>query len=257
MQWTKPTLQEIDKDLVKKATQLVKLNLSKDLFTSLVKKSTIQFLFSTYYTKTVDFYNEELSTVSLASLNVLIAKLRSEPSSRLPDIYDYKLEGEYGPGEVLLFLLVKGSTLGGRSSRAADLILPGSNYEVKAVQKDASGRLYDFTFADTDFNKILEEIKKIDTKNIPQTDDIGRTVINNLRDGKLPFDKLKSEKFIELEKQYQSLARNYFKSNAIFISADKKNLAEVLAVKTASQMKTATITIERYNQKQLKPFVKF
>lgn len=257
MQWIKPTAQIIDKDLIYKATQIVKLNLSKDLFKSLDKKSTIQFLFSTYYSKSVDFFNEQVNNVSLSTLNNLITKLRLEPNSRLFDIYNYKLEDEFGPGEVLLFLLIGGSTLGGKSSKASDLILPGSKYEVKSVQKDASGRFFDFNFANTDFTNILEKIRKIDTKNIPQTGDIKRSTINNLRNGTFPFDKPKSEKFIAVEKEYQSLARDYFISNVIFISANSINLSEILAIKTQYQMQSATITIDRFNQKTLKPYVKF
>jgi len=255
MVWTTPSAQIIDKELVKKATEIVKLNLSKNLFTSTDKKSTIQYLFSTYYNKSVDFYNESVSSLSETTLNNLIRKLRNEPGSRLADIYDFKVEGEYGPGEVLFYLLVKDATLGGKGSKGADLILPSQSFEIKAARKKSSGELFNFKLGDIDFSSIINELRKI--KGVNSYGDINKTVFDNLRAGNLPFDKESQKKFLEIEKQFQNLARTYFKNSVIFISTNPTNLAEIYAIKSTLEMQRAIFFIDVYTQNTLKPIVKF
>lgn len=254
MVWTTPTAQIIDKELVKKATEIVKLNLSKDLFTSTDKKSTIQYLFSTYYNKSVDFYNESVSSISETTLNNLIRKLRNESGSRLVDIYDFKVEGEYGPGEVLFYLLIKGATLGGKGSRGADLILPDKSYEIKAARKKSTGELFNFKLGDIDFSGLINELRKI--KGINAYGDINKTVFDNLRAGNAPFDKERQKQFLEIENKFQNLARTYFKNSVIFISANPTNLAEIYAIRTPLEMQRATFYMEVYTQNTLKPMVK-
>ena len=254
MAWTTPSTQIIDKDLVKKATEILKLNLSKDLFTKTDKKSTIQYLFSTYYSKSLDFYNECVSSISETTLNGLIRKLRNESGSRLKDIYGYTVEGEYGPGEVLFYLLTKDSTLGGKNSRGADLIFPGGSYELKAVKKyAASGLFYDFKLGDTDFSTLLGKLRKI--KGVNQAGDIQKSVIDKLRSGDAPFDKDAQKAFLLIEKEFQDLARNYFKSSSIFISSADSNLAEIYAIKSPTEIQRINFFIERFTSNTLKPMV--
>ena len=255
MVWTTPTTQVIDRDLIKKATEIVKLNLSKDLFKNTEKKSTIQYLFSTYYFKSVDFYNESVSTLSESTLNALIRKLRNESGGRLKDLYDYKVEGEYGPGEVLFYLLIKDAVLGGKSSRGADLILPTQSFEIKSTRKYAStGLYYNFKLGDSDFTSIITKLRAI--KGIPQSGDIQKTILDNLRAGNAPFDKDRQKVFLEIEKEYQTLARSYFKNSVIFISSNPTNLADIFAIKTPAEIQRASFYIETLTQTTLKPMVK-
>lgn len=254
MAWTTPSSQVIDKDLVKKATEILKLNLSKDLFTKTDKKSTIQYLFSTYYSKSLDFYNECVSSISESTLNGLIRKIRNESGSRLKDIYGYTVEGEYGPGEVLFYLLTKDSTLGGKNSRGADLLLPGGSYEIKAVKKyAASGLYYDFKLGDTDFSALIGKLRKI--KGVAQSGDIQKSVIDKLRSGDAPFDKDSQKVFLQIEKEFEKLAQAYFKSAAMFISSSDTNLAEIYSIKSTAEMQRVKFFIERFTSNTLKPMV--
>ena len=57
---------------------------------------------------------------------------------------------------------------------------------------------------------------------------INITVFDNLRAGNAPFDKERQKQFLEIENKFQNLARTYFKNSVIFISANPRNLAEIM-----------------------------
>jgi hypothetical protein len=253
---TSTTTQKIDRDLVRKATEVAKLNLSKDLFRNTDKKTTIQYLFTAYYTKAVDFYNDSVTSIDVTTLNGLIRKIRNESGSRLKDIYDYKVEGEYGPGEVLFYLLTKDGSLGGKSSRGADLFLPSNSYEIKAVRKYVStGYYYNFKLGDTDFSSLVTRLRNI--KGIPKSGDIQKSILDKLRSGQSPFTKDNQIEFNSIEEEFQIIVKSYFKNSVIFISSADNNLAEIYDIKTPSEIKRAKFLIETFSYNTLKPMVKF
>jgi hypothetical protein len=244
----------MDQDFITRAlgSKIVNLNLSTRDFMSTKNKEEIRFLFQTHVMPelTKDMFT---NTLSANHLNSCISKLSN--SLAYSRVYSgYGLKG-IGSGEVIIYLLIDGATLGGQSSAGVDVSVGGQKYEMKGASISSDGRkAYDFRLGGTvdavSMNNLVNSIYELcKTNNIPvtNTSGIGSRVIDQLR-----TNNKTSKKFGEIEKQFKPIVQNYFSDNNIIFLDDKRR-GYIASVK---KIKNDDISIYRITQGKIKPAVK-
>ena len=218
----------LDAEFLARALQVTSFNLSASDLTSLKYKKEIQHLFNIHFFPGFDI-NKTVDSVDVTKLNGLISELKSINSSKFRNLHSYNLKG-IGPGEVTLYFLINNAYLGG-GSKKGDVIINGSEYEVKAVNVSngvATGFFLGRTVGvDAAKVKIAELAKKLKLGGTPS--EINKTIINNIK-AKAP------EEFKEIEEEYAAVAvKEYFNNKqVVFINNGASNLGRIEAVKYVS-----------------------
>ena len=164
------------------------------------------------------------------SLNNCIQAFKAgEAPGKFNLLFDYTLKG-LGAGEVLLFLIIDKSYIGGGSSAAIDLISPTKKFEIKSAKFNQGSKFYyDFRFGgtiqDTGIKDALLELGK-------KTMDGSVVMFNknatNNSSLAIPATKMRTiaethkEEFLQIEKDYRNVVGEYLGSTylVVFDSSD-------------------------------------
>lgn len=239
---------KLNLDFIKRAEQVTSFNINAADFQTLDHKKELQHLFNKHFFPNFDL-SKTIKSVDQSQLNKLIVLLKSEDSAMFAKLHAYNLKG-VGPGEATLFFLIDTARLGGGSSAGVDLLVGGTNYEVKAVKVSADRVASDFKLGGTvpladimtDLNKLRESLKLGGSRT-----EISGSITETMRT-KDP------KRFDDIEKKYAALAYEYFKAHeVIFINnGSGSNLGRIEAVKKISKK---DIMIERVTSGTVKPKV--
>lgn len=124
-------ISDLDAEFLKRAQRVTSFNLRSTDFTSLTYKKEIQHLFHVHFFEDFDLDDTIKGQPTVRKLNEAIKKLKSSNLRNFKALHAYNLKG-VGPGEATLYFLLDDAHLGGGSSAGVDLVVDGTNYEVKA-----------------------------------------------------------------------------------------------------------------------------
>lgn len=187
--------------------------------TNLKYKDTIRSIFFDNWFPKIDKKGAIVDKVSMASLNRSIQLYKKANPQKFDLLYNYDLRG-LGPGEVLLYLIVNDSHLGGGSSAASDLIIGSSTYEIKSSKRNVGGGFYhDFRFGKTiDDDAIKGELLALGKKS-----NLINQNITNSSSLAIPGTKMKEiadknkEEFEDIEKRYCSIVKKYLGNTSLVV----------------------------------------
>lgn len=244
-EWVQIFENELDIEFLKRAESVKNLNLYAKDFQTNKYKSEIRFLFKKHFLTSLNSTRQ----VKEADLNSIISKLKSENFSNFERVFKYKPDG-IGPGEVLLFLLIDNSELGGGSSAGTDLTVSGKNYEIKAASISSDYFAYNFKVGATfDVTDVVQDLLNVcELVGIKKRNEINITDINMIK-SKAPIE------WEALEEKYRNvLYENYFKDHEIIFlnNNPSKKFGDVERIKL---VKKEDIFLERYTSNVLKPKV--
>lgn len=241
----------LDLEFIKRATRITSFNLSETDFTSLTYKDEIKHIFSTYLIP--ELANLPYAGSISTSINSSISTLKQ--SSNFMNLYNYKKIEGVGPGEVMLFLLVKGVRLGGAGSAGVDVIDGSTGYEVKAASITGDRKYaYDFTTGGTvkEVPLIITQMQKL-AKSINIT-----TSGNEISPNTLKAIKAKSpERYKEIEKQYSKAVGNYFAGHKTIFMNNKGGGAQAIGTVAAiKNVNPSDISMYHITRGNIKPIIK-
>jgi len=198
--------------------------------------------------------------VDMRELNTKIKILKR--SNRFNDIYDANIKG-VGPGEVLLYLLLNNSYLGGGKSAGADIFVDNIGYEIKAVKISAETNIAsDFRFGGTidagiqrkiisSLEDLVKQYNNKTNKTLKATSEaINKLVIDEIKrsEFKNAFEKIEKQ-------QFREFASSYFKKPVIFI--DNRNNSTKGMILYSGEVLKDNIFIHRVTQGTVRPAIKF
>lgn len=227
-------------------------------------KETIRAIFYDNWFPKINKKNATInsSRINMDSLNNCIEAFRSgQDPGKFNLLYDYTLKG-LGAGEVLLYLIIDNSSIGGGSSAAIDLTVDGKNFEIKSgLLTQSDGSYHDFRFGGTindhDIKKALLELGKV-------TMDGGAYIVN--KNGivnsslAIPGTKMRKiqeknkEEFEAIEKEYSKLVKEYF-GETYLVVFDRTD-GSIKFLKKGRSMVEGDIGIYRIAQGTIEPRVK-
>lgn len=240
----------MDKNFIKRATQISAFNFFSSDFTSLTYKKEIQSLFQMHFFPNFDLKNT-LTSVDKNRLNQLIAELKKAGSDKFQYLHAYNLKG-IGPGEVTLYFLLDNAHLGGGSSAGVDLVVGSKQYEIKAVTVSRDGYASNFKLGGT--VPLVEILNGLFELNMKLKLGGSRTEINGSAIQKMKQQS--PDEYNKIEDKFREVAyNNYFKKHeVIFINnVDGSSYGNIAAVKNVQKQ---DIMIERVTSGTVKPKVK-
>jgi len=241
-------MDNIDWKFVKRAEKVTSFNLDAKDFTVQKNKESIQHIFNKHFFPKFDL-SKTLDRVDATQLNRLISELRSENPAMLQAMHFYNLKG-VGPGEVLIYFLVKNGFLGGGSSSGVDFITPGKGYEIKAVEVNQAGYATNFKVGGTfDLSPILRRATELKKLAGAGGEGVNLSAIKLIKQ-KIPGEWEKVDKaFVELTYD------KYFQHHHVIFMNNRKN-AQLGAIEAIKQVKREDIVLERITSGTAKPAVK-
>lgn len=238
----------LDLEFIRRATRVTSFNLSESDFTSTRYKDEIRHIFQTHLIpelEEVDYAN----SIDM-SLNSKIAVLKRSPN--FMNLYNYKMMG-IGPGEIMLYVLVKDARLGGAGSAGKDIMVGGTGYEVKAAGISGDRRFAkDFTTGGT-----IKEIPTIISKMQLLAKSLNISISGNeISQNTLKLMKQRApEQYQAIDIEYGEAAGRYFAGHdTVFMNnsgGGKSMIGNVAAVKRVMPTDISMYHITRGNIKPL------
>lgn len=223
-------VETFDASFIKRATKVTSFNLQARDFESLTYKKEIQYLFKTYFFPNFDLGNT-VNGFQVDRINGLVDALKSENAKALAALHKYSLKG-VGPGEVLMYFLIKDAHLGGGSSAGVDLVVGSEQYEIKSVERHSSGYVYGFKLGGTvNIADITQDIVALakqfkDDLRLTRPTEIGKVALQKLSE-------LAPREYNEIVGRYRKAAYDgYFKLHPIIFmyNTGKRNMGKIIAV---------------------------
>ena len=252
---------DLDADFLKRAQKVTSFNLSSGDFTSLKYKKEIQHLFRTHMFPAFDLDNTISGPPNVTKLNKLIKNLKAISAKNFRNLHNYNLKG-VGPAEATLFFLLDNAHLGGGSSGGVDIVINGTNYEVKAgnLPGDGGGKeIIGFKLGGT--VPIAKEVKAaLEIRDVdPKIARLGRerTGVNGSQIKAIMKDrKLAARWKKEVEIPYAKEAAKYLGKNKIIFMINTTPASRIGEVAAIMKPKLADISIDVVTQGTIKPRVK-
>jgi len=247
----------LDSIFLRRAIEVTSFNLKEIDFKSLQYKEEIRFLFTDAWFPGLDTKKVFTTKTDAKSLQKSIDVLKSSNLSGFNKLFSYKA-GAVGPGELMLFFICDKGHLGGGNSAGVDLVVNGTNFEVKAVLPKKSQSLgfqvlSDFKLGGTvNLSPVITKLSEL----LKSKELIKQTAKNTEMKGSLIDQVRSTDEFKEIEHEYAKLAKEYFgKHDIIFLNNAKavKNRGDVLSL---SNVDIGDIFIERVTSGTVKPLIK-
>lgn len=228
-------------------------------------KATIRAIFYETWFPGINKKNARIKpySINLNNLNQCIKAFKDvDKSQKFNLLFDYTLKG-LGAGEVLLYLIIDDSYIGGGSSAAIDLIAPGIQLEIKSgLLTQSDGSYHDFRFGgtiiDTEIKDALLELGK-------NTKDGGAYIINEntIVNSSLAITPTRMRKiedankkeFKDIEKRYCEIVSKYLKDTHLVVFDRKTGFVKFL--KKGTSMVDGDIGIYRISGGTIEPRVFF
>jgi hypothetical protein len=234
---------------IQRVTKITTLNFRPSDFTSLDYKSDVQFVINTFLFP--EFKIVQLNSVNINSLNSSIVKLKKENPNAFDSLFaSYNLKG-LGPGEVLLYFLIKNAYLGG-GTLSSDLFVGSKGYEIKSVSVSSDRYAYNFKTGGTvPLSNIIEDLYMLALE--VGLSDVSRVSISQGAIAKIRGKEPK--KLAKIIEEYKEITyESYFKLHPfIFIRNETSNKGRIEAV---TNVKKDDIVLERVTSGVIKPRVK-
>ena len=242
-------------DFIKRVIGLRTLNFTISDFTGdsgIKYKTDIQNLFSNYYfNNSIDFEKISIGSVNKNELNTLIRRIKTKNLTKFNYIYRYPVTANrFGPGEILLYLLLKDAALGGFTN-GVDIINGSEKYEVKAarISLNKISSNYNLGGKISRENELIVELSNLCKKYGIQgnSTSINTRTIDHLRNNY-------SSEFEPIESRYASTAASeYFKNDIIFINNNDNNDKGLIV--SIKRPVASDIQIERVSEGRIKPAI--
>lgn len=238
-----------DMEFLNRAEKVTSFNLQPKDFETNDNKNAIQWLFKSHFFPKFNL-DKTGDGIDMNRLNKLIDQLRSENRALLQALHKYPMKG-LGPGEILLYFLVKDGYLGGGTSAGVDMTTTSDNkkYEIKACNLSTDKFLFNFKLGGT-FN----------------TSDLITEALNLKRDAKAGGEGVNTSAIKEIKKQFPTewntledkyrdrAYENYFKKHAtIFMYNSTSKMGSIITVKN---VKKEDIFLDRVTSGIIKPRIK-
>lgn len=220
------------------------------------------------------------SSISTSSLKSAVDKLRASSGSEYDRVFSETYNNAFGPGEVLLFLLINGAKLSGKNE-SFDVTAGSKKFEVKAVEINQAsagstregmkpayagfffgGKLGFIDESTQLFNlaSAINDKEKTNYIEYSKSKGISRTHIDRLRKYNKPLD-IKSgnrvQTFEEIENSFRKKVIGYFQGKTvIFLSAKSPRRGDIFSVETITASDRNRIHIESVTMNNnIKPFI--
>lgn len=199
-------------------------------------------------------WSVDYTKINITNLNRSINVFKDADLTKFNLLYDYTLKG-LGPGEVLLYLIINDSFLGGGSSAATDLIVKNLNFEIKSGKREGSGFYHDFRFGGT----INDQEIKNELLSLGQANNL---ISKNVTAGSslaIPhalmkkIESLNKEEYLKIEKKYCNIVKNYFNQTSIVIF--DRNSKEIKILKQGNTINEGDVGIYRIANGIIEPKV--
>ena len=242
-------------DFIKRVTSLELLNLMTQDFTGekgLNYKTDIQSLFSKYYFKnTINFKEIALNNVDKDKVNILINQIKAANLSSFNYIYKYPIpSNRFGPGEIVLYLLLTNASLGGITV-GVDLVDGNNSYEIKAVRVLRNLYCKNFNVGSKIPNEseLIVELSTLCKERGIQ----GNSTTINTKEIKL-LRKRNIPEFESIQSRYANIvASDYFKNETIFINNnDTNDKGLIVSIKRPT---SKDILIDRVSEGRIRPMI--
>ena len=244
-------MRNLDPIFLKNALQKTSFNIGEKDMQSTKYKSEIRYL---YMQHMFPKFPERLfvSQVNKNSLNRAINALKSENNAQFQNLLKFQ-PGGLGPGEVLMYFLIDGASLGGAGSAGVDLVVGSKKYEIKAAVIKADGsEAYGYKTGGT-FNIADLMVRFSDLKR--KAGGTGSMTEIGVKDIALIKSKGHEAEYQKLNEDYGKRAYdNYFKNHEIMFIRNNPG-ANIGTVEALMTPKMNQISIERMTSGTIKPTV--
>ena len=244
-------MRNLDPIFLKNALQKTSFNIGEKDMQSTKYKSEIRYL---YMEHMFPKFPERLfvSQVNKNSLNRAINALKNENNAQFQNLLKFQ-PGGLGPGEVLMYFLIDGASLGGAGSAGVDLVVGSKKYEIKAAVIKADGsEAYGYKTGGT-FNIADLMVRFSDLKR--KAGGTGSMTEIGVKDIALIKSKGHEAEYQKLNEDYGKRAYdNYFKNHEIMFIRNNKG-AGIGTVESVMTPKLNQIEIERMSGGTIKPTV--
>ena len=261
---------DLDVDFLNRAQRVTSFNLRTSDFESTQYKGEIQHLFHRTFFPNFNLANTLKGQPTVAKLNRLIGQLKRESFINYNRLHFYNLKG-VGPGEATLYFLLDDAHLGGGGSAGVDLVVSGTNYEVKACLVSRDGALSGFKLGGTaPVGNLVSELVKYKKELGLKTQGKGENEVSISQ--MAAIKNAYPSQYAKMEAEYGRIAGRYFGDvPVIFMNNNSSNKIdpEDTAQKTRQLSTTAggVVAIRRVrsshikmqvaSQGTLKPVIKF
>lgn len=186
-----------------------------------------------------------INGVDKSRINSAISMLKTNNSSSLNEMYNFKPKKDAGPGEFLLYFLINSSSIEG----IGDLKLNGQTFEVKSTKiTNSFGGKHAYDFETGTYNS-FDTISKLNllAKELFNQKDAD---FNKLK--KSQIDEMRSnKKYKEIEMSYaKNVVENYFKNDDVIFFDRKTQLIESI-----KKVKPSDIAIYRVDRGSVYPLI--
>ncbi len=237
----------MDRNFIKRATNITSFNLTTKDFETTKYKEEIQHIFQLHFFPKFSLDNTT-DNINMQKLNSNIQKLKNENYELFLKMHSYNLKG-VGPGEVTLFFLVNNAVLGGGSSAGVDVLVGAKKYEVKAVDVSPAGYASNFKLGATfDLSDVVAGLTELKRRVGAGGEGVNKAALEAIK-RKYP------DELAALEKKFVDRSYdNYFKDHEIiFIQNSTRNIGNILNIK---KVKKEDISLERVTSGVAKPLVR-
>lgn len=261
---------DLDVNFLNRAQKITSFNLKAADFESLQYKAEIQHLINRHFFPKFDLSQTLKGQPNVAKLNKLIDKLKQESFINYNRLHFYNLKG-VGPGEATMYFLMDDAQLGGGGSAGVDLVVAGTQYEIKASLYSAKEKVVTgFKLGGTaPLSGILSELLKYKKELKLETAGKGQNEVNGKQ--MAAIQKAYPNEYAKLDAEYARIAGRYFGNTpVIFINnnssnkvdpedtAEKtrqlsRNAGNILAIKKVA---ARDVTMQVASQGTIKPKVK-
>ena len=261
---------DLDMKFLNRAEKVTSFNLKAADFESLQYKAEIQHLLNKHFFPNFDTSETLKGQPNISKLNKLIDKLKQQSFIDYNRLHFYNLKG-VGPGEATMYFLMDDAQLGGGGSAGVDLVVGGTQYEIKASLYSANEKVATgFKLGGTaPLSGILSQLLKYKKELNLQTAGKGQNEVNGNQ--MAAIRKAYPSEYAKLDAEYGRIAGKYFGNTpVIFINnnssskvdpedkAEKtrqlsRNAGNVLAIKKVT---ARDVTMQVASQGTIKPKVK-
>jgi len=214
---------DLDVNFLNRAQKITSFNLKTADFESLQYKAEIQHLIHRHFFPKFDLGQTLKGQPNVAKLNKLIDKLKQESFINYNRLHFYNLKG-VGPGEATMYFLMDDAQLGGGGSAGVDLVVAGTQYEIKASLYSANEKtVHGFKLGGTaPVSGILNQLIQYKKELKLATAGKGQNEVNGTQ--MAAIQKAYPSEYAKMQADYARIAGRYFGNTpVIFINNNSSN----------------------------------
>ena len=251
----------LDFDFIRQAEKPTRFNIDvKDLIPRL--QNTIRYLYVKNFFPKFAKKDNFLKSFNAIKINNAIKLLKQENKTQFSNMYQFDQSG-IGPGELMLYFLIDGSSVGGGGSAGVDLIVGNKQYEAKSAEFDKGrNQVKGFKLGGTgELAPILAAAQRLKKKHDAVVNPIGTMKRSNKISeiNKQQMDKLKElepKAWAQIEKNYSSVAKTYFgTTNLVFMHSKRASGGKIGEIFASGIINANKVFIDQITSNTIKPAI--